>query len=168
MSKGINSAIIGNCRLGNGHGRHSLEGPGRGLNPYPGAQTTTGLLVVEDPSPRTPVLFEGCLLLHISCPFTRPPSRSRVYFLGSRNEGKHFLVEVSFLCKKAIFRHLRASATTARSPPPSPQEHFLHSISNNTIMVPLNNDKNSPKLGILVRRVNRCANWKAIIINCNP
>ena len=29
-------------------------------------------------------------------------------------------------------------------------------------MVPLNNDKNSPKLGILVR-VNRCANWKAII-----
>ena len=86
--------------------------------------------------------------------------------------GKHFLVEVILLCKKTpnfnrdIVRHLRASATTARSPPPSPQEHFLHSISNNTIMVPLNNDKNSPKLGILVR-VNRCANWKAIIINCN-
>ena len=25
-----NYAIIGNCRIGNGHGRHSLEGPGRG------------------------------------------------------------------------------------------------------------------------------------------
>ena len=25
-----NFAIIGNCRFGNGQGRHSLEGPGRG------------------------------------------------------------------------------------------------------------------------------------------
>ena len=58
VSKGINSAIMGNCRLGNGQGRHSLEGPGRGWNPYPGAQTTTGLLVAGDPSSRTPVLFE--------------------------------------------------------------------------------------------------------------
>ena len=77
---------MGNCRLGNGQGRHSLECPGRGLNPYPGAQTTTGLLVVGDPSSRTPVSFEGCLLL----PISSTGALLLVYVLGSRNERKTF------------------------------------------------------------------------------
>ena len=33
-----NFAIIGNYRLGNRQGHHSLEGPGRGWNPYPGTK----------------------------------------------------------------------------------------------------------------------------------
>ena len=128
---------------------------------------------------RRPQSKESCVVWGLSiithiihwCPFTSVQKQG-ILFGQSEWKGKHFLVEVILLCKKApnfnrgIFRHLTASAATARSPPPSPQELFLHSISNNTIMVPLNNDKNSPKLGILVP-VNRRANWKAIIINCN-
>ena len=44
-----NFVTIRNCRIGNRQGRHSLEGPGRGWNPYPGAQPTTRLLVVWRP-----------------------------------------------------------------------------------------------------------------------
>ena len=62
-----NFAIIGNSRIRNGQGRHSLEGPGRGLNPYPGTPTITGLLVVGRP----PV--KG--LLGLTIIYNRPPSR---------------------------------------------------------------------------------------------
>ena len=41
-----NFAIVGNCRLRNGQGRQSLEGPGSGLNPYTGTPPTMGLLTV--------------------------------------------------------------------------------------------------------------------------
>ena len=44
-----NFTIIWNCRLGNGQVRHSLEGPVRGLNPYPWAPPTRGLLVLSSP-----------------------------------------------------------------------------------------------------------------------
>ena len=95
VRKGINSVIMGNCRLGNGQGRHSLEGSGRGWNPYPGAQTTTGLLAVGDPSPRTSGLFEGCLLLPISSTGAllldlRPEAGYTFWAVGMN--GKHFLV----------------------------------------------------------------------------
>ena len=64
-----NFAIIGNCRLGNGQGCHSLEGPGRGWKPYPGALPTTGLLVVWRPQSKDLCLVWGSLITD------HPPSR---------------------------------------------------------------------------------------------
>ena len=49
-----NSAVIGNCRLRNRQGHHSMEGPGRGWNPYPGASPTTELLTVGRPQSKDP------------------------------------------------------------------------------------------------------------------
>ena len=96
-----NFAIIRNCSLGNGQGRHSLEGPGMGWNPYPGAPPTTGLLTVGRPQSKDSCFVWGSFItdhppgptkshlwqagsivaqiLH-GYPFTSPPSRSRVYF----------------------------------------------------------------------------------------
>ena len=68
--------IIGNCRLGNGQGCHSMEGPGRGWNPYPGASPTTGLLVAGDPSTRT------CLRIMYNMPHSRPHPVAFYYMQG--------------------------------------------------------------------------------------
>ena len=45
------------CRLRNGQGHHSLEGPGRGWNPYPGVPPTTGLLVLGRPQSKDSYLM---------------------------------------------------------------------------------------------------------------
>ena len=64
VGKGFDSqlAIIRNCILRNCQGHHSLEGPGKGWNQYPGTAYHTPVgCINEDPSPRTPNNFEDHL-----------------------------------------------------------------------------------------------------------
>ena len=104
-----NFAIIGNCRLGNEQGRHSLERPSwEGVKSIPRCTTyhgtvdgrktpVQGLLFVwgsfitDHPPGPTKSPFMTCRVRGAyyypdppRYPFTRPPSRSRVYFCPFR------------------------------------------------------------------------------------
>ena len=74
-SRDANFAIIRNCRLGNGHDRHSLGGPGRGWNPFPDAPHTTVVHNVIISTRSTGPLHNSSQLLFMITPFKQLWSR---------------------------------------------------------------------------------------------
>ena len=105
VGKGLDSQLchIGNCRIGNGQGCHSWAVLG-GMKSIPSAPPTTGQLTVGIPQSKDSCfVWESFITDHIQAPpnrllcqagwgvsiitqilhgysFTRPPSRSKVYF----------------------------------------------------------------------------------------